>query len=93
MKNYIENKSKTAGNEEAVAHLVECAKELRKGCISQKEYKEWDNWFEVCRGATSLLVFESFKSEGLGFIEKDNKEVYRVEQLHELKVVEVDDLD
>ena len=93
MKNYIENKSKGAMNEEAIAHIVECAKELRKGCISQKEYAQWDNWFEICRSSTSALIYESFKSEGLGFIQKTNKEVYKAEVLHELKVVEVEDLD
>ena len=48
MVSYIEAKAISTISKEDIKHLLECVKELRVGCIEQKEEDFWDNWLEKC---------------------------------------------
>ena len=55
---YIENRAMSAISKEDMKHLLDCIRELRIGCIEQKEEDYWDNWLEKCQ---SVIGEETFK--------------------------------
>lgn len=93
---YITNKITTAFSEEALDHLVECASHLRRGCDEQKEDEYWDNWLEGCEANLGTKLFQKIKKEGLGYLQRSNKDLFKADKLTVLEPEvepEIDGLD
>ncbi len=72
LSNYIHKRNQQADNQNDNRHLVDCAKEIRKACIEQKEVDFWDDWFERAKFELSVDLYHMMKVSGLGYINKSN---------------------
>ncbi len=74
--------------------MVDCAKEMRRACIEQKEADYWDEWFAKVPKTLNDTVLHLMKVSGLGFINRSNEDVFRPDA-EDMKPVsqEIDDLD
>lgn len=77
MAEHIQNRAENALSKEDVKHVIECATELRFGCIEQKETEFWDKWLENCPMRLGDNMFKKLLSEGLGFLNKSNEDLYK----------------
>ena len=74
---YIENRAMSAISKEDMKHLLDCIRELRIGCIEQKEEDYWDHWLEKCQSVIGEETFKILISQGLGYLKKSNEDMYK----------------
>ena len=91
---YIQKLTQKSNTEEQNLHLVECANEMRKACIEQKETEFWDDWYAKAPRILNHDVFHLMKVSGLGFINRSNDELFKP-NVFDMKPIsqEMDDLD
>jgi hypothetical protein len=67
---------------------------MRKVCIEQKEAEYWDEWFGKVPKLLNETVLHLMKVSGLGFINRSNEDVFRLD-VEDMKPMsqEIDDLD
>lgn len=95
MMEFIESKMKM-NHPETYQHLFDCMKAMREASKSQKEEKVWDSWLDRAKSNIPGDLLNKLKSEGLGFLEKGNIDLFKVNSTN-LKVmvqeIEMDELD
>lgn len=90
---FIHSRCQSVLNEENLRLIVDCVSNLRRGCLEQQEAAYFDDWFEKLPSVVEEKVFKKLKSEGIGFLERSNKEIYRVTELTKVDIQELDELD
>jgi hypothetical protein len=88
MSNYIYAKSQVLLGEEALGELIQCVSALRRGCDEQQERNFWDDWLDHAKGNLNSKLYDRILHEGLLYLKKDSRELFKKEELHPLITTE-----